>query len=158
MDYDKTVEAMDTQDDNELDPPNVQALAPTTVVNPANGGGGGAVTAGPEQMNMDDQDNLDDEVRSEATFSFKVENLSKLTDSVLSQVYYVRNLPWKIMAMRRTNNTTSPPSKASSCSITAKVTPQTGAVRSRPNCGCFRSSRTGIRSCAKSVTCSVASA
>ncbi|KAL1388287.1 hypothetical protein pipiens_010971 [Culex pipiens pipiens] len=39
-------------------------------------------------MNMSDQDNLDDEVRSEATFSFKVENLSKLTDSVLSQVYY----------------------------------------------------------------------
>ncbi|KAL9703611.1 hypothetical protein quinque_007129 [Culex quinquefasciatus] len=67
-------------------------------------------------MNMNDQNNLDDEVRSEATFSFKVENLSKLTDSVLSQVYYVRNLPWKIMAMRRTNNTTSPPSKASSCS------------------------------------------
>lgn len=111
MDYDKTVEAMDTQDDNELDPPNVQALAPATVVNPANGGGGGAVTAGPEQMNMDDQDNLDDEVRSEATFSFKVENLSKLTDSVLSPAYYVRNLPWKIMAMRRTNDTTSPPSK-----------------------------------------------
>ncbi|KAL9693852.1 hypothetical protein quinque_013137 [Culex quinquefasciatus] len=67
-------------------------------------------------MNMNDQNNLDDEVRSEATFSFKVENLSKLTDSVPSQVYYVRNLPWKIMAMRRTNNTTSPPSKASSCS------------------------------------------
>ncbi|EDS38979.1 conserved hypothetical protein [Culex quinquefasciatus] len=74
----------------------------------------------PKQMNMNDQNNLDDEVRSEATFSFKVENLSKLTDSVLSQVYYVRNLPWKIMAMRRTNNTTSPPSKASSCSVTAK--------------------------------------
>ncbi|KAL9704373.1 hypothetical protein quinque_007891 [Culex quinquefasciatus] len=111
----------------------------------------------PKQMNMNDQNNLDDEVRSEVTFSFKVENLSKLTDSILSQAYYVRNLPWKIMAMRRTNNTTSPPSKASSCSVTAKVTPQTGAVRRRPSCGCFRSSRTGIRSCAKSVTCSVAS-
>lgn len=46
----------------------------------------------------------DDEVRSEATFRFKVENLSKLKDSVLSPPCYVRNLPWKIMAMSRTNN------------------------------------------------------
>lgn len=100
---------MDTQDDNELDPPNAQNLTPATVVNnPANGGG---TAAGPEQMAMDDPDNLDDEVRSEATFSFKVENLSKLTDSILSPPYYVRNLPWKIMAMRRTNEASSPPSK-----------------------------------------------
>lgn len=40
MDYDKTVEAMDTQDDNEVDPPTVQKNAPVGY-NPANGGGGG---------------------------------------------------------------------------------------------------------------------
>lgn len=57
MDYDKTVEAMDTQDDNEVDPPTVQKNAPVGY-NPANGGGGGGGgggTSGPEQMSMDDQ-------------------------------------------------------------------------------------------------------
>lgn len=44
-----------------------------------------------------------DEARSEATFRFKIENFSKLTESVLSPPTYVRNLPWKIMAMPRTN-------------------------------------------------------
>lgn len=45
--------------------------------------------------------NLVDESRSEATFRFAVENVSKLKDSVLSPAYFVRNLPWKIMAMPR---------------------------------------------------------
>jgi len=41
--------------------------------------------------------NFDDgEFRSEATFSFRVENISKLKDSVLSPPTFVRNLPWKI--------------------------------------------------------------
>lgn len=113
MDYDKTVEAMDTQDDNEVDPPTVQKNA-SVGYNPANGGGGGGGgggTSGPEQMSMDDQDNLDDEVRPEATFSFKVENLSRFNDSILSPPYYVRNLPWKIMAMKRNSETTTPASK-----------------------------------------------
>lgn len=111
MDYDKTVEAMDTQDDNEVDPPTVQKNPPVGY-NPANGGGGGGGTGtGPEQMSMDDQDNLDDEVRPEATFSFKVENLSRFNDSILSPPYYVRNLPWKIMAMKRNNEGTTPASK-----------------------------------------------
>lgn len=109
MDFDKPVEAMDTQDDNEIDPPNAQINPPTVGNNPANGGGGGAT--GPEQMSMDDQDNLDDEVRSEATFSFKVENLSRFNDSILSPPYFVRNLPWKIMAMKRNNEGTTPASK-----------------------------------------------
>lgn len=82
MDYDRNVEAMDTQDDNEIDPPSVKNPPVVVGNDPANGGGGG--TTGPEQMSMDDQDNLDDEVRSEATFSFKVENLSRFNDSILS--------------------------------------------------------------------------
>lgn len=44
-----------------------------------------------------------DESRSEATFRFKIDNFSTLTESVLSPPTYVRNLPWKIMAMPRTN-------------------------------------------------------
>lgn len=43
----------------------------------------------------------DDEARSEACFSFRVENFSKLHESVLSPPCIVRNLPWKIMAMPR---------------------------------------------------------
>ena len=43
-----------------------------------------------------------DESRSEATFSYKMENFSKIKDSVLSPPTYVRNLPWRIMVMPRT--------------------------------------------------------
>lgn len=43
----------------------------------------------------------EDEVRSEATFRFEVEDFSKMKDQVLSPPCYVRNLPWKIMAMPR---------------------------------------------------------
>lgn len=49
----------------------------------------------------------EDEVRSEATFRYTVENLSKLKEQVLSEPCYVRNLPWKIMVMPRPP---SPPS------------------------------------------------
>ncbi|XP_023345461.1 ubiquitin carboxyl-terminal hydrolase 7 isoform X1 [Eurytemora carolleeae] len=45
----------------------------------------------------------DDEARSEATFSFKVENFSQLSDSALSPHCIIRNLPWKIMIMQRQN-------------------------------------------------------
>ncbi|XP_015785155.1 ubiquitin carboxyl-terminal hydrolase 7 [Tetranychus urticae] len=45
----------------------------------------------------------EDEARSEATFRYKIENFSKMRDTVLSPPTYVRNLPWKIMAMPRTN-------------------------------------------------------
>lgn len=48
-----------------------------------------------------DQNMEEDEVRSEATFSFKVEKFSRLKDSLLSPPCYVRNLPWKIMVMPR---------------------------------------------------------
>lgn len=46
----------------------------------------------------------DEEMRSEATFSFTVHDFSKMKDSVLSPPCYVRNLPWKIMVMQRTSN------------------------------------------------------
>lgn len=45
---------------------------------------------------------LIDEARSEATFPYIVENVSKM-ESQLSQPCYVRNLPWKIMVMPRTS-------------------------------------------------------
>ena len=43
----------------------------------------------------------EDEARSEATFSFTVENFSQVKESVLSPQCMVRNLPWKIMIMPR---------------------------------------------------------
>ena len=49
--------------------------------------------------------NAPDEARSEATFRFTIENFSKMRESVTSPPTFVRNLPWKIMAMRRTNQT-----------------------------------------------------
>lgn len=46
----------------------------------------------------------DEEMRSEAVFRFRVENFTKLKESVLSPPCYVRNLPWKIMVLQRTSN------------------------------------------------------
>ncbi|KAF7994192.1 hypothetical protein HCN44_011461 [Aphidius gifuensis] len=55
----------------------------------------------PGSINLDQEMN-DDEARSEATFPYVVENVSKM-ESQLSQPCYVRNLPWKIMVMPRTS-------------------------------------------------------
>ena len=50
----------------------------------------------------------DDDARPQATFGYTVENIASLTDSVLSEPTYVRNLPWKIMVMpRQVNNQVS---------------------------------------------------
>ncbi|XP_052767469.1 ubiquitin carboxyl-terminal hydrolase 7-like isoform X2 [Mya arenaria] len=46
----------------------------------------------------------EDDSKAEATFSFTVDNISKLKESVLSPKCMVRNLPWKIMAMQRINH------------------------------------------------------
>ncbi|XP_554912.2 ubiquitin carboxyl-terminal hydrolase 7 isoform X1 [Anopheles gambiae] len=127
MDFDKTVEAMDTQDDNEIDPPNIQNLtnavaaappAPTSeavvaavaaaAVAAANGA---SADGGGEAMALDDQDFLNDEVRSEATFSYVITKFSRLTESILSPPVYVRNLPWKILAMPRNNDNSVSPAK-----------------------------------------------
>jgi len=43
----------------------------------------------------------DDESRPEATFSYTVNHISKLKETVLSPLCYIRNLPWKIMVMPR---------------------------------------------------------
>lgn len=50
-----------------------------------------------------EEDDEEDESRAEATFRFTIENISKMKDQVLSQACYVRNLPWKILAMQRFN-------------------------------------------------------
>ncbi|XP_074593603.1 ubiquitin-specific protease 7 isoform X2 [Brevipalpus obovatus] len=47
----------------------------------------------------------EDEARSDATFRYKIENFSKMKETVLSPPTYVRNLPWRIMAMPRSNQT-----------------------------------------------------
>lgn len=52
---------------------------------------------------LSDQHMEDEEMRSEATFQFRVENFSKLKESTLSPPYFVRNLPWKIMVMPRSS-------------------------------------------------------
>ncbi|KAL7638741.1 UNVERIFIED_CONTAM: hypothetical protein RMT77_010274 [Armadillidium vulgare] len=45
----------------------------------------------------------DDDARSEATFHFAVPNFSRLKETMYSPPCFVRNLPWKIMVMPRTN-------------------------------------------------------
>ncbi|XP_032457106.1 ubiquitin carboxyl-terminal hydrolase 7 isoform X1 [Nasonia vitripennis] len=52
-----------------------------------------------------DQDMEEDEARSEATFRYTVESVSKMKDSQLSPPCFVRNLPWKIMVMPRSSQT-----------------------------------------------------
>ena len=42
----------------------------------------------------------DDESRPEATFSYTVNQISKLKETVLSPPCYIRNLPWKIMVKK----------------------------------------------------------
>ncbi|CAK9814259.1 Ubiquitin carboxyl-terminal hydrolase 7 [Anthophora plagiata] len=63
------------------------------------------VNLAPVQVNeveeMDTQEG--DEARSEATFRYTVENLSKMKETQLSPPCYVRNLPWKIMVMPRSS-------------------------------------------------------
>ncbi|XP_015588700.1 ubiquitin carboxyl-terminal hydrolase 7 isoform X2 [Cephus cinctus] len=83
------VEEMDTQEET-----------------PNDGGGDGnetrAINGEPElACIVQDQDMEEDEARSEATFRYTVENVSKMKDSQLSPPCYVRNLPWKIMVMPR---------------------------------------------------------
>lgn len=72
---------------------------PPPVIQPINPNDNNAiVSAADAQME-------DEEMRSEATFRFRVENFTKLKESVLSPPCYVRNLPWKIMVLQRTSNT-----------------------------------------------------
>lgn len=52
-------------------------------------------------MDNQNQDTADVEAASEATFRFTIEDFNNLKESVLSPPVYVRNLPWKIMAMPR---------------------------------------------------------
>ncbi|KAH6943428.1 hypothetical protein HPB50_021660 [Hyalomma asiaticum] len=63
------------------------------------GGGGGTRPMEPAEEPMEEED----EARSEATFRFVVPEFSRLKESLLSPPTYVRNLPWKIMVMPRTN-------------------------------------------------------
>jgi len=49
--------------------------------------------------NMEDDE--DGAARSEATFKYTVEGISKLREQVLSPPTFVRNLPWRIMIMPR---------------------------------------------------------
>lgn len=57
------------------------------------------------QVEVEEMDTQEDEARSEATFRYTVENVSKMKDSQLSPPCFVRNLPWKIMVMPRSSQT-----------------------------------------------------
>lgn len=67
------------------------------------GGGGGTGGRPPCTEPPEEPMEEEDEARSEATFRFVVTDFSRLKESVLSPPTYVRNLPWKIMVMPRTN-------------------------------------------------------
>lgn len=80
----------------------------TAVVTSPTGGNNDQITITSTTTSTDASAMYDEEMRSEAVFSFRVDNFSKLRDSVLSPPCYVRNLPWKIMLIPRitfTNNT-----------------------------------------------------
>ncbi|XP_016915800.1 ubiquitin carboxyl-terminal hydrolase 7 isoform X1 [Apis cerana] len=77
---------------------------------PNDGGGDGNDTSpmnGESELAciVQDQEMEEDEARSEATFRYTVENLSKMKETQLSPPCYVRNLPWKIMVMPRSSQT-----------------------------------------------------
>ncbi|XP_066265443.1 ubiquitin carboxyl-terminal hydrolase 7-like isoform X1 [Branchiostoma lanceolatum] len=55
----------------------------------------------------------EDESRAEATFRFTVENFSKVKETQLSPPVFIRNLPWKIMAMPRHNPNAERPNNKS---------------------------------------------
>lgn len=81
-------EILDQQTDNLTEP--TMPMIPTTV--------------NENSSEVNDVQMEDEEMRSEATFSFVVQDFSKMKDSILSPPCYVRNLPWKIMVMQRTSN------------------------------------------------------
>ncbi|XP_055922238.1 ubiquitin carboxyl-terminal hydrolase 7-like [Eupeodes corollae] len=80
-----------------------------TTTSPLKGDEEDTVTDVVEEQRQDDVEQstsmtgpkLEDEVRSEATFSYVVRNISKLKETELSPPTYVRNLPWRIMVMVR---------------------------------------------------------
>lgn len=57
-----------------------------------------------EDQGKNAEETEEDESRAETTFSYSIENISRLKESTLSPKCMVRNLPWKIMAMQRTNH------------------------------------------------------
>ncbi|ODN03308.1 Ubiquitin carboxyl-terminal hydrolase 7 [Orchesella cincta] len=58
----------------------------------------------PMEASNEVQEEIEDSAaRSEASFTFRVENISRLREQVLSQPTYVRNLPWRIMVMPRSD-------------------------------------------------------
>ncbi|XP_071444786.1 ubiquitin carboxyl-terminal hydrolase 7 [Hetaerina americana] len=91
------VEEMDTQEVETAETPNDAGEG--------DGGGENRQLNGEvqEQAATQDTDMEEDESRSEATFRYTVQGISKLKDSELSPPCIVRNLPWKIMVMPRTS-------------------------------------------------------
>ncbi|XP_013790248.1 ubiquitin carboxyl-terminal hydrolase 7-like [Limulus polyphemus] len=86
-------EEMDTREDE-----NVQYPTEKTEANIYNGDVRDG-TPSTQEETMEEED----EVRSEATFRFVVPSFSRLREQLLSPPTFVRNLPWKIMVMPRTN-------------------------------------------------------
>ncbi|XP_053388715.1 ubiquitin carboxyl-terminal hydrolase 7-like [Mercenaria mercenaria] len=89
----KEEEAMEISSTDALDKSN------NTMANAVNGEVEEEEERKPQEEEMEEDDS-----KAEATFSFTVENISKLKDSVLSPKCMVRNLPWKIMAMQRVSH------------------------------------------------------
>ncbi|CAG2105168.1 unnamed protein product, partial [Medioppia subpectinata] len=103
----------DTQTDDEMMDTHVEdeSVRPDDIITSLNIDGAdpkrnkedGRLLNGDSASNQDEAMDEEDEARSEATFRYKIENFSKLRDTTLSPPTFVRNLPWKIMAMPRTN-------------------------------------------------------
>jgi ubiquitin carboxyl-terminal hydrolase 7 len=96
------VEEMDTREDD--DPPGERKGGGDACTADSPGSGitpNGNISSTTVAANNVDDTSDDDDSRSELTFQYTVHNISKLKETSLSPPYYVRNLPWKIMAMPR---------------------------------------------------------
>lgn len=92
-----------TIDENTLPETITATIDPSSIIIPADMP---VPTTEPSAMpinTIEDQTMDEEETRSEATFSFRIDEFSKLKESLLSPPCIVRNLPWKIMVMPRTS-------------------------------------------------------
>jgi len=59
------------------------------------------------EANEEAKEESENPSRAEGLIQFKVENFSKITDSVLSDPIIIRNLPWRVMVMQRNSTNAS---------------------------------------------------
>ncbi|CAK9290332.1 unnamed protein product [Gordionus sp. m RMFG-2023] len=100
MRINKTDDILNTTNDKESDLNNAMEVEPNQESN-----------ENTPKANIDDEFDENDYSRPQATFQFKIENFSKFSKQALSPPCYIRNLPWKILGLVRTQERVSSVSK-----------------------------------------------